>query len=110
MNENKENLLFYDTKQDKYITTQQVNSFYRRLCKKYDIKCDGQHSLRHTFATRCVEAGVDYNTLKEWLGHKDIHTTIDTYAAVLTDFSNTQSEKYSVYIEGMYNKKCEKCA
>jgi integrase len=29
------------------------------------------HDLRHLFATRCIESGVDIPTLSRWLGHKD---------------------------------------
>ena len=42
----------------------------------------GQHVLRHTFATRCIEAGVAALVLKNWLGHTDIHITLDTYSDV----------------------------
>lgn len=37
------------------------------------------HTLRHTFATRCVEAGVDVKTLSEILGHSDVKTTLNKY-------------------------------
>lgn len=37
------------------------------------------HALRHTFATRCVEAGVDVKTLSEILGHSDVKTTLNKY-------------------------------
>ncbi len=37
------------------------------------------HALRHTFATRCVEAGVDVKTLSEILGHSDVKTTLNRY-------------------------------
>ncbi len=37
------------------------------------------HALRHTFATRCVEAGVDAKTLSEILGHSDVKTTLNRY-------------------------------
>lgn len=37
------------------------------------------HALRHTFATRCVEAGVDIKTLSEILGHSDVKTTLNRY-------------------------------
>ena len=46
------------------------------------LQKNGQHSLRHTFATRCIEAGIPALVLKGWLGHKDIHVTLDTYAHV----------------------------
>lgn len=37
------------------------------------------HALRHTFATRCVEAGFDVKTLSEILGHADVKTTLNRY-------------------------------
>lgn len=37
------------------------------------------HTLRHTFATRCIEAGVDVKTLSELLGHSDVKTTLNRY-------------------------------
>ena len=38
------------------------------------------HSLRHTFTTRCVEAGINVKVLQRWLGHDDITTTLNIYA------------------------------
>lgn len=52
--ENKEHLLFYNIKEDKYFTTSQVNMVFKRLCEKYNIAKGydvNQHMLRHTFAT-----------------------------------------------------------
>lgn len=37
------------------------------------------HTLRHTFATRCVENGFDIKTLSEILGHSDVKTTLNRY-------------------------------
>jgi len=37
------------------------------------------HALRHTFATRCVEAGFDVKSLSEILGHTDVKTTLNRY-------------------------------
>lgn len=37
------------------------------------------HALRHTFATRCVEAGFDIKSLSEILGHSDVKTTLNRY-------------------------------
>jgi integrase len=33
------------------------------------------HDLRHTFGTRCAQAGVPMRTLQEWMGHRDLSTT-----------------------------------
>ena len=43
------------------------------------------HSLRHTFATRSLEAGIDLKTVQEVMGHSSIKVTGDTYMHVMTD-------------------------
>jgi len=40
-------------------------------CQRLGIDHMRVHDLRHIFATRCIEAGVDLPTLASWLGHKD---------------------------------------
>jgi len=40
-------------------------------CKKLNIPRFTHHDLRHLFATRCIESGVDIPTVSRWLGHKD---------------------------------------
>lgn len=42
-----------------------------RACRAVGISRLTHHSLRHLFATRCMESGVDVRTVAEWLGHKD---------------------------------------
>lgn len=40
-------------------------------CEKLGIARITHHDLRHLFATRCIESGVDIPTVSRWLGHKD---------------------------------------
>ena len=40
-------------------------------CKKVGVSRITHHDLRHLFATRCIEAGVDIPTVSRWLGHVD---------------------------------------
>lgn len=49
---------------------------YTEECELYNVNF---HALRHTFATRCVEAGFDIKTLSEILGHSDVKTTLNKY-------------------------------
>jgi integrase len=42
-----------------------------RACAARGIPRFTHHDLRHLFATRCIEAGVDIPTVSRWLGHKD---------------------------------------
>ncbi len=55
----------------------------QRHLKKYLEECGIPeahfHTLRHTFATRCVEAGFDVKTLSEILGHSNIGITMNLY-------------------------------
>lgn len=90
---NPDGLLFYDHNKMGLITTNQVNSFFNRICKKADINISGQHALRHTFATRCIEAGVEAVVLKKWMGHTDIHMTLDIYADVFDSMHNNSISK-----------------
>lgn len=99
--DNPYDLLFYDNKNNKIITTSQVNSFFQRACKKCDIPLRGQHALRHTFATRCIEAGVSPVVLKTWLGHTDIHITLDTYADVFNSMHNSSMVKLNEYMDSI---------
>lgn len=43
------------------------------------------HSLRHTCATRLLLATGNIKLVQEWLGHRDIRTTSETYAKVLAE-------------------------
>ena len=52
---------------------------YRKLLERCGIRYRNFHALRHTYATRCMESGVDIKSLSELLGHADIRTTLQTY-------------------------------
>ena len=95
---NPEGLLFYDYNKMSLITTNQVNSFFNRVCKKAGLDITGQHCLRHTFATRCIEAGVEAIVLKKWMGHTDIHVTLDTYADVFDSMHNNSINKLEAHM------------
>ena len=56
--------------------------------------------LRHTYTTRCVEAGVPTEVLRKWLGHTDISTT-NIYLDVFIPFQEEELKKVSDY----HNKK-----
>lgn len=47
------------------------NEALARACKEIGISKLTHHDLRHLFATRCIESGVDVPTVSRWLGHKD---------------------------------------
>ncbi|MBP1045993.1 site-specific integrase [Enterococcus sp. BWM-S5] len=62
-----------------YAEPRLINYRFKKLIKAANIEAVNFHSLRHTFATRCVEEGVDIATLSKLLGHTSIKLTLDTY-------------------------------
>ena len=65
-----------------------VRSYQRSfelLQKELNIPRRGFHALRHTFATRALECGMDVKTLSEILGHKNSTITLNHYAHSLMD-------------------------
>lgn len=60
-----------------------------------DFSC---HVLRHTFATRICEAGVNLKVIQDILGHVDISTTMNIYVDAMNDLKKKEIAAYSKYI------------
>ena len=52
---------------------------FKQILKKADLPSVSYHSLRHAFATNCLQAGFDVKTLSEILGHASVETTLNRY-------------------------------
>ena len=58
---------------------QTFRNHFKKITRDLEIPARKVHSLRHTFATRCVESKCDFKTLSSLLGHADITTTLNLY-------------------------------
>lgn len=87
----------------KLLTTSQVNLQFQRTVEKYGIldpTVKGKvslHSLRHTFATRCIEAGMQPKVLQHLLGHADITVTLNTYCDAFENYQKENIAKADEY-------------
>ena len=90
-----------DSTSDHIISTRnntivEVRSYQRTfssILSKCNIKHYNYHCLRHTFATRGLELGMDIKTLSEILGHSNVSTTLNRYAHSLLDYKIQEMNK-----------------
>lgn len=74
---------------------------FKRCVRQAGIPDANFHSLRHTFATRALEQGMDVVTLSRLLGHATPSVTLDKYGHALDDHKRTSVEKLGgVYSAG----------
>ncbi len=64
-------------------------TFYR-ICDKAGIKGLHPHCLRHTFATRGAEKGIDVRVMQKFLGHANFQETVDIYTHVSSDLKRDE--------------------
>jgi len=57
------------------------------------------HSLRHTFATRCLERGINIKTVQLWLGHAKMETTANIYTHANAEFISAEVQKFDTHFD-----------
>lgn len=78
-NPKNENAYLLTGLEDKFIEPRQAQNIFNKCLADCKIDKINFHALRHSFATRCIELGMDYKTLSEILGHANVSTTMNLY-------------------------------
>ncbi len=78
---------------DDPVSVRSYQRTFELLLKKLQIRHLGFHSLRHTFATRALECGMDVKSLSEILGHKSPTITLDLYVHSLLEHKRTMMNR-----------------
>lgn len=73
---------------------------YTKLLKAAGVEYVSFHTLRHTFATRAIEAGADVKTVSEILGHENTMITVNRYAHSLFE----QKRKLMDKLNALYQR------
>ena len=80
-------------KSESAISIRSYQRSFELLQKKLGLQSRGFHSLRHTFATRALESGMDVKSLSEILGHKNPTITLNRYVHSLMDHKRAMMDK-----------------
>ena len=80
-------------------TRSSLNTLLKAYCKKYNVDVFSMHSLRHTYATRCIEAGIRPKTLQVILGHSSITITMNLYVHATEEANEKEILKLENYLK-----------
>ena len=93
---NKDSQLFLSSNGN-YIDNRNVNYILKKRLAELGISGITTHSLRHTYGTRCVEAGMRAVALQRLMGHKDISVTMNTYTSIFNKYKEKELEEVNEY-------------
>ncbi|WP_375179649.1 tyrosine-type recombinase/integrase [Enterococcus rotai] len=84
-------------KKGKAVEPRTIAYRFAQLRKKIGLPNVSFHTLRHAFATRCLEVGVNIHTISALLGHASIKLTLDTYTHSRIEDQREAIEKLAVF-------------
>lgn len=87
------------TKKGNIVQNRSYQKTFKCILNKCNIEYKSFHSLRHTFATRALEQGMDVKTLSEILGHKDSTITLNRYSHSLLEHKHESMNKVGKLLE-----------
>lgn len=67
------------TASEQFIEPRNYYERYQRMLREAGLPPHSFHALRHTFATRCIENGLDPKSVSELLGHANVRITLERY-------------------------------
>lgn len=90
---NSKSIYVLSTRSGGMVGTRAYQKTFERILNKLEIPYKNFHSLRHTFATRAIEMGMDVKTLSEILGHKNPVVTLTRYTHSLLSYKTDMMNK-----------------
>lgn len=81
---------------DRFIEPRTMQNCFKRYIKECGLNEANYHALRHTFATRCVEAGFEIKSLSEILGHANVNITLNQYVHSSFDLKSENINKLTI--------------
>lgn len=82
---------------DHYLDPRSYQYYFQKVLRHLNIKAYKFHTLRHTFATRCVQCQVDIKSLSEILGHSNVSITLNTYVHSSFEMKKEEMKKFKLF-------------
>lgn len=82
-------------KRDIFVEPRTMQNRYKTILKICGISNANFHTLRHTFATQCIEVGFDIKSLSEILGHANVNITLNRYVHPSMELKQKNMDKLS---------------
>lgn len=83
------------TGSDKPVEPRTLQYRFQKFLKELEIPARNFHMLRHSFATRCIDCGMDIKSLSEILGHANVQVTLQMYVHPSMDSKRSELEAAS---------------
>lgn len=80
-----------------YTDPRALQYYFRRYLARCGLRPLNFHTLRHTFATRCMESGMDTKSLSELLGHSSVNITLSIYVHSSIEHKRAQLETMAAF-------------
>lgn len=98
--------LLFVTKFNTPICSVTLNDAIKRIVDEINLQRDGTdlfplfsaHTFRHTFATRCIEAGIQPKTIQKYLGHATLEMTMNLYVHITDDYKQEEMVKLETFL------------
>lgn len=81
--------------ENQYVEPRLMQKHFKRVLEEASLEPVNYHTLRHTFATRCVEIGFDVKSLSEILGHANVNITMNRYVHPSMELKRENMQKFS---------------
>ena len=94
---NMKDLVFVNARTGMPTKNSSYDTHLYKLCDEAGIKHFSMHCLRHTYATRAIERGVNPKALQKLLGHGSLQVTMDTYVHVTDEYKALAVRQFENY-------------
>lgn len=82
---------------EKPVEPRTMQNHFKKLLQESQVQDKNFHTLRHTFATNCIEGGMDVKSLSEILGHSDVQITLNRYVHPSMEVKRGHLESLSLF-------------